>query len=84
MLSPLRMPFRHARVASHLQLRMIEQAGEIVKELCGPLRARETPAPKNRVRALHSRRGRCTLSVSRQIDLEIREKGESQSREKEA
>jgi hypothetical protein len=29
MLSPLRMPFRHARVAGYLQLRMIEQAGEI-------------------------------------------------------
>src|SRR5258708_22674319 len=29
MLSPLRMPFRHARVAGHLQLRIIEQAGGI-------------------------------------------------------
>ena len=30
MLSPLRMPFRHARVGDYLQLRIIEQAGGIL------------------------------------------------------
>ena len=35
MLSPLRMPFRHARVARHLQLRIIEQAGGICMTVCG-------------------------------------------------
>jgi len=35
MLSPLRMPFRHARVAGHLQLHIIEQAGGICMSVCG-------------------------------------------------
>jgi len=33
MLSPLRMPFRHARVAGHLQLRIIEQADGIFHQI---------------------------------------------------
>jgi len=35
MLSPLRMPFRHARVAGHLQVRIIEQEGGICMSVCG-------------------------------------------------
>jgi len=36
MLSPLRMPFRHARVADHLQPRIIEQVRGICMSVCAP------------------------------------------------
>jgi hypothetical protein len=53
-LSPLRMPFRHARVAVRLPLRIIEQAAGICMRVCGETwRAAAYPCAKcvNRITA---------------------------------
>jgi len=45
MLSPLRMPFRHARVASYLRLRIIKQPGELYTLVSGARSLREILSP---------------------------------------